>query len=143
MNYQEKENAIVSYVEDNFNTFNDNLRLEHFINEFLDLDQYNFNSSLWFSFDGYTYEDLTNQSKLETSTLRVFIVVRNDKEKDLHERLRSYAGSFYNMFVESGLNFGGAVDTGIITSVNFYDAVEGDKGKKLCELALSLLKETI
>jgi hypothetical protein len=102
-----------------------------------------YDNALFFQFDDYGYEELTNQSRLETCNMRIFIVVRNGIEKDLHERLRDYATAFYTMFEESVYNFGGAVDTGMITAVGFYDAVEGNKNIKLCEITLSLLKETI
>jgi hypothetical protein len=145
MDYQEKEDLIVNYVKDNFNNHvpEGGRPIEHFINEFLDIDSYVYDNALFFQFDNYAYEDLTNQSNLETGNIRIFIVVRNDKEKKLHERLRNYATAFYTMFEESVYNLGGIVDTGMITAVKFYDAVEGNKNIKLCEMALSLLKETI
>jgi hypothetical protein len=141
MNYQEQENEIVLFVKNNFNKYNDNVKIEHFINEFLDFDSYTYDNSLWFQFDDYTYEDLTNNSKLETSNLKIYIVTRNDIEKNLHERTRSYANSFYNMFAENGCNLGGIVDMGIINEVYFYDAIEADKSKKLVEINMTLLKE--
>jgi hypothetical protein len=47
------------------------------------------------------------------------------------------------MFEQTGCNFGGVVDYGVITGMNFYDAVEGDKSKKLAEATLTLFRETI
>jgi hypothetical protein len=145
MNYQEKEDLIVNYVKNNVNNHVPEGRqpIGHFINEFLDLDHYVYDNALFFQFDNYTYEDLTNQSRLETGNMRIFIVVRNGMENELHERLRDYATAFYVMFEQSVYNLGGIVDTGMITDVHFYDAVEGNKNIKLCEITLSLLKETI
>jgi hypothetical protein len=143
MDYQNKENEIVGFVKDNFNKYNGSVKIDHYVNEFLDLDQYAYDNSVWFSFEDYSYEDLTNSSKLETCNLKVYIVVRNDKEKTLHERLRSYAGSFYNMFEDSGYSFRGIIDMGVINAVHFYDAVEGDKNKKLVEIGMALFRETI
>jgi ABC-type long-subunit fatty acid transport system fused permease/ATPase subunit len=117
--------------------------LEHFINEFLDLEHYVYDNTLFFQFDQYEYGELTNQSKLETLNMRVFIVARNGVEKELHRRLRNYATAFYAMFEKSGCNLGGIADAGIITAAHFYDAVEANKNIKLCEITLSLLKETI
>jgi hypothetical protein len=142
VDYQNKEDEIVEFVKNNFNEFTEK-PINHFLNEYLDLDQYKYDSSLWFSFDDYNYQELTNQSRLETCNLRVFVVVRNDKENELHTKLRGYASSFYNMFENSVYNFGGVVDMGLITGVNFYDAVEGDKSKKLAELTMTLVRETI
>jgi hypothetical protein len=141
MNYEEQENRIVEFVSKNFNKYNNNVKIDHFINEFLDFDQYVYDNSLWFSFEDYSYEDLTNESKLQTSNLKIYIVARNDTEKNLHERTRAYATSFYNMFQDNNLNFKGLIDQGIINDVHFYDAVEGDKSKKLVELSLTLFKE--
>jgi hypothetical protein len=145
MNYRLKENEIVEYVEHNFNGHvpEDGKPVEHFINEFLDFDHYVYDNALFFQFDISGYEELTNQSKLETCNMRIFIVVRNDLEKALHERLRDYATAFYALFESSVYGFEGIVDTGMITNVNFFDAVEGNKNIKLCEITLSLLKETI
>jgi hypothetical protein len=145
MNYREKEDLIVNYVERSFNSRipEGGKPIEHFINEFLDFDHYVYDNALFFQFDNYGYEELTNQSKLETCNMRIFIVVRNGKEKELHERLRDYATAFYVMFEESVYNLGGIVDTGMITAAGFFDAVEGNKNIKLCEITLSLLKETL
>jgi hypothetical protein len=146
MDYQEKEDLIVAYVEDKFNEFApspDVPPVKYFINEFLDFDKYNYDNTLFFQFDNYAYEELTFNSKLETGNMRIFIVVRNDKERALHERLRQYASAFWNMFEASRYCFSGIIDIGMITGVNFFDAVEGNSGIKLCEITLSLSKETI
>jgi hypothetical protein len=146
MNYQEKEDLIIAYVEDHFNEFASDSTVppvKHFINEFLDFDKYNYDNSLFFQFDNYAYEELTLSSKLETGNMRIFIVVRNDTERVLHERLRQYASSFWNMFEASRYSFSGIVDIGTISSVNFFDAVEGNSGIKLAEITMSLAKETI
>jgi hypothetical protein len=142
MDYQTKEDEIVEYIKNNFNNFTDK-PINYYLNEFLDLDQYKYNSSIWFSFDDYNYQELTNESRLETCNLRIFIVVRNEKENELHTLLRNYASAFYNMFEASVYNFGGIIDMGLITAVNFYDAVEGDKSKKLAEITMTLVRETI
>jgi hypothetical protein len=146
MDYQEKEDLIVNYVRDKFNSFapsSDVPPVKYFINEFLDFDKYNYDNALFFQFDDYAYEELTFSSKLETGNMRIFIVSRNDKEQILHERLRRYASSFWNMFEASGYSFAGIVDMGMITGARFFDAVEGNSGIKLCEITLSLSKETI
>jgi hypothetical protein len=145
VNYREKEEEIVGYVEDNFNSHvpEGTAAMDHFLNEFLDFDQYAYDNALFFQFDNYAYEELTNQSRLETCNMRIFIVARNGPEKTLHERLREYATAFYAMFEVSVCSLGGIVDTGMITAVNFYDAVEGNKAIKLCEITLALFKETI
>jgi hypothetical protein len=142
VDYQAKEDEITQYIADRFNGFAET-PITHFLNEFLDLDQYKFDSSLWFSFDGYDYQDLTNQSRMETCELRVFITERNDTEQALHTRLRGHVSAFYAMFEAGQCNFGGIVDMGLIASVRFYDAVEGDKGRKLAEITMNLIKETI
>jgi hypothetical protein len=80
---------------------------------------------------------------LETINFRIFIVVKNDTEKLLHTKLRDYTSALYNLFVKTGYNFNGIMDYGMITNVNFYDAVEGDKSKKLSETTLTLFRETI
>jgi hypothetical protein len=145
MDYRLREEEIVGYVTDNFNAHvpEGGTPVEHFINEFLDFDRYVYDNALFFQFDNYSYEELTNQSRLETHNMRIFIVVRNGGEKNLHGRLRDYATAFYAMFEASVYNLGGIADTGMITAVGFYDAVEGNKNIKLCEITVSLLKETI
>jgi hypothetical protein len=133
-------------VSDHFNEFIPDSTVppvKHFINEFLDFDKYNYDHALFFQFDNYAYEELTLSSKLETANMRIFIVVRNDKEQALHKRLRQYASSFWNMFEASGYSFSGIVDIGMITGANFFDAVEGNSGIKLAEITMALSKETI
>jgi hypothetical protein len=142
MDYKTKENLIVDYVKNNFNNFTDT-NIDHYINEFLDFDTYTFDKIIFFEFEGYEYQELTNQSKLETSNMSVYIVIRNDTEKKLHGLLRDYAGAFYNMFEAGGYNFSGIVDQGMIDNIKFFDAVEGDKNKKLCKIDMTLFKETI
>jgi hypothetical protein len=145
MDYQEKEDLIVNYVKDNFNKFVPESAppVEYFVNEFLDFDRYAYSNTLFFQFDNYSYEELTFNSKLEACNMRVFIAVRNDKERPLHERLRSYASAFWNMFEASRYSFSGIIDIGIISGVSFFDAVEGNSGIKLAEITMSLSKETI
>jgi hypothetical protein len=145
MDYQNKENEIVEFIGNNFNKYlieNSN-PVEHFINEFLDLDQYNYNASVWFDFDSYNYQELTNESRLETCNMRIFIVVRNETEKKLHKYLRDYTSTLYGLFEKTGYNFGGIADYGLITDIRFYGAVEGDKNKKLSEVTFTLVRETI
>jgi hypothetical protein len=142
MDYETNENQIVEYIRGNFNNFTDN-SVSHFINEFLDFDMYTFDKSMFFQFDGYEYDRLTNESKLETLGMSVFIVVRNDTEKNLHKLSREYASAFYNMFEASGYNFYGLVDSGVISEIKFYDAVEGNKGIKLVKIDITTFRETI
>jgi hypothetical protein len=141
MDYEKKEQDIVSYVEANFNNFTET-PVNYYLNEYLDFDAFNYDKAIFFQFNGYDYQELTNESQLETLDMEVFIVVRNDTEKSLHKLLRHYAGAFFNMFEASGCNLGGIADIGTITEVKFYDAVEGNKNIKLCNIKLTLLKET-
>jgi hypothetical protein len=142
MDYNERENQIVEYIKESFNNFTEK-SIDHYINEYLDFDAYTFNNSVFFQFDGYEYQQLTNESKLETLNMTIYIVVRNNTEKKLHESLRDFTSAFYNMFEASGYNFKGIVDQGMISSINFYDAVEANKCIKLCKIDLVLYKETI
>jgi hypothetical protein len=141
MDYQEKENQITEYVKNNFNNFVESVNIDHYINEYLDFDLYTFNRIIFFKFEDYEYQELTNESNLETSSLTIFIVIRNDTEKNLHKQLREYASSFYNMFEASNNNFGGIVDQGMINNVSFFDAVEGNKNIKLAKIDSTLYKE--
>jgi hypothetical protein len=146
MDYQEKEDLIVNYIKSYFNAFlpEEGVPLmKHFVNEFLDFDKHGYDNTIFFQFDNYDYEELTFNSKLESCNMQIFIVVRNDKEQALHERLRRYSSAFWDMFEASRYSFSGIVDIGMITSVNFFDAVEGNSGVKLCSITLSLRKETI
>jgi hypothetical protein len=142
MDYKQKESDIIEYVQDNFNKFVENGKtIGHYINEFLDFDTYNFDNSVFFEFDSYSYEWISNESQLETLSMAVFIVVRNDIERNLHDNLRDYATSFYKMFVFSECNFSGLFDQGIISSVEFFDAAEGNPGIKLAKINITLFKE--
>jgi ABC-type long-subunit fatty acid transport system fused permease/ATPase subunit len=141
MDYKLKEENIIEYVKNNFNSYVEGKPINYFINEFLDFDTYNYDNSIFFEFDNYSYEQISNESQLETLSMAVFIVVRNDIEKNLHENLRDYATSFYKMFEASGCNFKGLFDQGIITDVDFYDAVEGNPSIKLAKINISLFKE--
>jgi hypothetical protein len=146
MDFNIRENEIVDYISSKFNYHFDTIKTEtidHFLNEYLDFDLYDYNNSIFFSFEDYHYDELTNSSKLENLNMSVFIVVRNDTEKNLHEKLRIYASAFYNMFESGNYNFNGIVDIGLINQVHFYDAVEGDPNKKLCKIDLTLMTETI
>jgi hypothetical protein len=140
MDYQKQENDIVSFIENNFNKYNDNTKIDHYINEFLDFDQYQYDNSMFFNFLNFTYDDLTNESKLQTGNMIIYIVVRNDTEKNLHKKLRDYATSFYNMLVDN-MDLSGIIDQGSISEVHFYDQVEGNKNLKLAEIHMILFKE--
>jgi hypothetical protein len=145
IDYKNKETEVIDFIKNNFNNYltEGSEEIKHFINEYLDFDKFNYSSTIWFEFDNYNYQELTNESKLETSNFRVFIVVKNNKETELHSALRDYATALYNMFESTGYNLGGTFDYGMITDVNFFDAVKGDKNKKLSEITFTMFRETI
>ena len=144
MDYQCKEERILEFIQDNFNAYlpGEGLKpIVHFLNEWLDLDRFNYDATLWTYFNAYAYQDLSNESRLETGNLTIYIVVRNSAESTLHKRLRDYASAFFTMFERTGCNFGGCADYGIIESVNFYDAAEGNPALKVVEINVTFYKE--
>ncbi|MDR0411247.1 MAG: hypothetical protein LBH75_04650 [Treponema sp.] len=142
MDYRAKENAVLEFIKTHLNEYTVDLdAVTHFYNEWLDLSRYNFDVTLWTDFNAYAYQDLSSQSRLETGSLVVYIVCRNAVEQVLHDRLRDYTSAFFNMFEDTGCNFGGHADYGIIESVKFFDAAEGNPTLKVAEMTITFYKE--
>jgi hypothetical protein len=112
-----------------------------YIDDFLDLDKYRQDFTLFFNFASLSFERETNSSENQETLLAVFLVVRNGTPERLREKLLNYAASFYRFFYASGGNFGGIVDYGRIEGITFFNAAEGQKSVRAAQIDIILHNE--
>lgn len=145
MDYREQQNSIKTYIETyypQYLTQAEKPQIEAYIDDFLDLDKYSKSRQLFYFFDYYNYEYLSNQSESEEFEFKVYIVFKNDRVQNLRDNLLDYTSIFYTMFDQSGRNLGGIADYGQITSVEFFPAAEGHREVKIAEITIKLFTET-
>lgn len=139
MDFYSLQKKIESHIEEKFNAYLEEEELEKpsYVSDYLDLDKYKANFSVFFDFDSYRFENLSNESMSASLTLDLYFVVRNGVSQALKQKLMEYVSKFYSFFY-SDRTLGGIVDYGTITELNNYDAVQGDKGIKITQITMSL-----
>jgi hypothetical protein len=143
INFLSQQDRILEYIKDHYQEYipegyappND------YTCDFLDLDEYKNDFTVFFDFGYYAFNLKTNESELQEFELTVYLVARNDTPKKLREKILEYATAFYQMFDYGEQCFDGAVDYGAITGIIFYDIVEGSKNLKAAEITLTLRSE--
>lgn len=139
MDFFKLQQKIENYIKENFSAYleNENLSKPSFVSDYLDLDKYKSNFTIFFDFDSYNFENLSNESMKASLTLDLFFVLRNGTSANLKKNLMNYVSKFYSFFY-SERSFCGVVDFGTITEINNYDAAQGDKGIKITQITLNL-----
>lgn len=139
MDFFELQEKIENYIEKNFSAYlqDENLKSPSFVSDYLDLDKYKSNFTIFFDFDSYNFENLTNESMKANLTLDLFFVARGATSATLKKNLMNYVSKFYSFFYAER-SLCGIVDFGTITEINNYDAVQGDKGIKISQITLNL-----
>lgn len=139
MDFYELQQKIEKYIEDNFNAYleEQELATPSYVSDYLDFDKYKSSFTVFFDFDSYNFENLSNESMEANLTLDLYFVVRNGISSTLKQKLMQYVSKFYSFFY-SDRTLGGTVDFGTITEINNYDAVQGDKGIKITQITMNL-----
>lgn len=144
MDFRTQQEQIKVYIESHLPGFLSAQNLGNFdayIDDFLDFDKYTKSRQLFYNFGFYNFDDLSNESESEDFEFSVYMVFRNGKSTDLKNNMLDYASAFYKMFDASGRNLDGIADMGIIQSVTFYPASEGNVNVKVAELQIRLYTE--
>lgn len=143
IDFEEFENSIINFTKENYKNYLRNGLAEpsRYINDFLDFDIYKDANEIFFDFENYNFNSLSNESEEQKINLKIYIVCRNDKSSELKKKILQYATDFYKFFEGSNNNFNGLIDYGKIDTVSFFDAVEGDTGLKLAQLSISMNAE--
>jgi hypothetical protein len=143
VDFLRQQDEIEGFIESNYRNYMiDNLPPpQAYVDDYLDLDKYRQDFSMFFNFGSYGFERETNVSENQETLLAVFLVVRNDDTGKLREKLLKYTTSFYRFFDEAGGNFDGLVDYGKIESITFFNAAEGQKNVKVAQIDVVLNNE--
>lgn len=147
MDFYEIEEEIKNYVASNFGSYTGDLpeiSSDNFVHDFLDFDKYRDDNVLFFAFPSWTFDSNTIQSDRARVTMHVYIKCEGEVEETLHQRCEDYASAFYSFFNDMdacGACFGGVIDFGRISEVEFYEAAEGNKGTKVCDISIDLQLE--
>lgn len=144
MNFKQHQEQIKTYIENNLPVVLTSAGLDNFdayIDDFIDLDKYTKSKQLFYNFNYYNFDNLSNESNTEDFEFSVLLVFRKGNQTSLKDNMLNYASAFYKMFEDSGKNLEGIADYGIIQTVNFYPFAEGYDQVKIAELTVHLYTE--
>lgn len=144
IDFLNKEEQIKTFIETNFPTFVQSLELpaiDKFIDDYVDLDKYKYNNEVFYNFNGYHFEDLSNDSNSAQFDMTLYFALRGDTPANLREKMLGYATAFYSFFDTYGDNFNGLFDFGTVTDVSFYNAAEGTPDCKVCSMSFRFFVE--
>lgn len=143
MDFLQHQEEIKAYIETVMPTILADAELDNYddyIDDFLDLDKYAKKKQLFYNFNNYTFDYMSNESNVEDFDFSVYLVFRGDKVSNLRKQMLNYASAFYKMFEDDG-NLGGIADYGIIQTISFYPAAEGYEDVKVAEVSMRLHTE--
>lgn len=138
--FKEREEGIINYVKEMFPNYSEN-DFDSYVNDFIDLDKYKYDTMLFFNFGSYYITPLTNESGAGSFSFDVYMVFRNEDSETLKDRMTEYADSFFKMFKESDFNFGGVIDGTMETEIYFFNAAGGNPNIKICQMTFTTTSE--
>lgn len=144
IDFKKQQMNIKKYISDNLPYFLSEMglsNLDAYIDDYLDLDKYPKPKQMFFDFGFYNNDYLSNESISEDFQFMIVLAFKSAKQTALKDNMLDYTTAFCKMFEESGYNLGGIADYGLIESVNFYSAVEGNPDIKIAELSIRLHTE--
>lgn len=136
INYKELHKRTKEYIEKHLPEVLEEMglrNLDAYIDDYVDLDAYRKPRQLFYQFNEYDFEPLSNESNNAECTLIIFQTFMGQKSSELSDAMLVYAAALEMMFAKSENSFGGLYDYGFIENTKFYQAVEGDKNKKVVE----------
>lgn len=132
--FEEIEQKIRRYIEANLPVYleRENLDdMDNYVNDFLDFDKYKSKKTLFYNFGSYYITPYTNENERGQFSFDIFLAFRGNTAENLRADMLEYSSLFYEMFKNSGFNFGGAVDLQMNTELYFYNAAEGNTNLKV------------
>lgn len=145
IDYKKLHSKIKEYVETNLPDVLEEMELNNldaYIDDYVDLDSYKKPRQLFYQFNSYSFEALSNESESAECSFTFYLTFCGQKPSELSDAMLVYTMAVQMMFANSGNNFGGLFDYGIIESTNFYQAAEGDKTKKVAEINFRMILES-
>lgn len=141
INYKELHKRTKEYIEEHLPEVLEEMELRNldaYIDDYVDLDAYRKPRQLFYQFNAYNFEPLSNESNNAECTFSIFLTFIGQKSSDLSDVMLVYTMALEMMFAKSGNSFEGLYDYGIIESTQFYQAAEGDKNKKVAEITFRM-----
>lgn len=138
--FKEREEGIINFVKEIFPNYSET-DFEAYVNDFIDLDKYKYDTMLFFNFGSYAITPLTNESGAGSFSFDIYMVFRNDESEVLKDRMTEFADAFFQMFKENGFNFGGVIDGTMETEIYFFNAAEGNPNTKICQMTFTTTSE--
>ena len=89
IDFEEFENSIINFTKENYKNYLRNGLAEpsRYINDFLDFDLYKDTNEIFFDFENYNFNSLSNESEEQKINLKIYIVCRNDKSSELKKKI--------------------------------------------------------
>lgn len=144
MDFQKRQNEIKAYIQNKLPGILAEAELsdfDNYIDDFFDLDLYQQEKQLFYVFNDYNYDDLSNESEAETMNFSLLVCFQNNERSVSKTNMLKYSSAIYEMFDRSGRNFEGIGDIGKITNVVFYNEAEGNPDVKVAAITFTLISE--
>jgi hypothetical protein len=140
VSFNEQKEKIIAFIEKNYiNYLPDEFKIFELTTEFLDFDKFKSNFTVFIDFSQINFRQSPYEDDceyIEHLNLTVFLVHRNDQNKNLQSKNLDSAYGFYKMIKDKpDLVF---VKEITIESIDFYNWVEGQRYLVVSEIALSL-----
>jgi len=97
----------------------------------------------WMICNQYSFDDLSNESRMMTATPDCFVTIRGVKNKsadDLKEIAKHYMTAIYSL-VDQNPDMDGVADFSVVTDMTRYDAAEGFETAKAIAFGLEIRLE--
>jgi hypothetical protein len=151
MNFLNYVGSIKSFLETALPTELNILKIEYpnvpvsnpkkYIEDFFDVDKYKDTIVVYITPDPeYTFEELSNESKLLANSLDIFVTFKGDTEPNLKALAKIYFEAFFEA-VKKDESLGGLVDYAMIENMKFYDGIDGVQQAKAIYVRLKIVKE--
>lgn len=112
-----------------------------YIEDYFDVDKYKDNIVLYLTPDPeYSFEELSNESRLLNHSIDVFITFKGDTEAKLKVLSKTYIQKIYEM-IKDDASLGGVVDYAVVESIKYFEGIEGLQSSKAIYIRIRIVKE--
>lgn len=146
MDYKAFESAIKTFFENNYATYaatkNNNLTYTVIVTRGFPDGDVSGQVNLFLFPGDYQYESLTNDSRLMAMPLKIFLLLKNMEKNSATclDYIRDYASALHDM-LEANNTMSGTIDQCVMTSLEFFDEVEGFSGSVGYEAVITCFAE--
>ena len=144
IDFQQTQNIIQQFIDDNYQQFLDKVGLANFktVTDYLDFDKYKNDFIVNIDFDNITFpNDRSNDDcySLQQLLVNIYILHRNDTPNKLNEKMLNAASAFYSLILL--MNSENLFYDININRVDFFKYIEGATNIMASKFTLQINKE--